>query len=170
MSVDYIYARSNRAALNYVKAAQEESERYAVLPKPEILSRGDGGEGTISLVRESPDESNWPSALPVAELPEPPSDENDEEANFRWGEAIDALQEAHGEQGFSEWLRSLAPYLKEPFIVQAASFDSAGNFYFAMEWTIRPGGKEVEVKKIEMLKTSGDEGDPENEEPASPSL
>jgi hypothetical protein len=186
MPVYYISVNSNIATLSDESAATEASKIRTIRPEPKILSHGESG-GTISLVRVRPDEAYWPSALMEDDLPEMPepavsSVENDEaevdeelaedlatdkaldEALDLWNEWVDELHESKGQQGFIEWLLTIAPYLSTPFIIQAASFDSSGDFYFATEWTVRPAATEVEVKKIEMLENSQDEGPAEAEQ------
>lgn len=63
-------------------------------------------------------------------------------------EAEEMPHEARGQQGLADLLLALAPHLKSPLVLQAASFSSAGGFGEATEWTVRPGTTEVEVKEI----------------------
>lgn len=96
---------------------------------------------------ELPDVLEWPSAVYADEMPSPYEFDDDDLLE-------DAELEVHedkGEQGFIDLLVALAPYLDEPLIIQAAEFNTAGEFYRAAEWTVRPGATAVESKEIVAL-------------------
>jgi hypothetical protein len=174
--VYYTFVRSNTSTLNDVNAVVNASNEYTIQPEPEILALDDGSSGSIRLVRESPRIANWPSALKEANLPEPAvsstaddkEEQGDEEALIEealaaWEQHVNELRASYGEQGFSEWLLALAPFLTTSFTIQAADFDNAGNFYRATQWVIKPGAKSVEVTKIERPEDTEDEGVTESE-------
>jgi len=52
-------------------------------------------------------------------------------------EAAEALNE-HGEEGFADFLRELAPYLETPLTVIAFHIDK-DEFFGATQWEVKPG-------------------------------
>jgi len=98
--------------------------------------------GTSVLALEEYDDEAWgPSAVRADELP---SGADEDELD----EAEEKLHEERGQKGLNDLLLALAPYLNSPLVITEANFSSVGEFFLAMEWTIRPGATEVEIKKI----------------------
>ena len=139
MSVYYTSVSSNTATINNFEAVQAWCENYDVEPELDLVE-GESGSGTISLLPESPSDASWPSALRVEELPDV-SDFEDEDGDIDDDglfNAEDTLRDVHGRERYSEFLAGLAPFLTSSFIIQAASFDSSGEFFGALQWTARP--------------------------------
>jgi len=132
----------NRPTVNNPEAVHRILEQFHVRPELQVASGDEAGKSELTFVSHKEMEVEWPCAIRANELPvEPDSDE--------WDEAVEYLCEQCGQQGFADLLLALAPYLNSPLVLQAASFSSAGEFYRAKEWTVRPGATEVEVKEIE---------------------
>jgi len=104
----------------------------------QVVPANEVGTGVLAFLEDENMLVEWPSAVQADQLPAGADDE----------EQSDELHKELGQQGLTDLLLALAPYLKTPLIIQAASFASNGEFYDAKEWTVRPGATEVEVKEI----------------------
>jgi hypothetical protein len=83
-----------------------------------------------------PNDFDWPQAVKEELLDRPVPD----------ADAFVALVlDRHGDQGFVDLLRALAPYLASPLTVQAARRFGEGQPIHAREWHVKPGATEVEV-------------------------
>jgi len=134
----YIHVGMNRPTVNMPEAVQGILEQYDVRPALQVVPANEAGTGVLDF-REYVDMLvKWPSAVQADQLPAGADDE----------EQSDALHKERGQQGLNDLLLALAPYLKTPLIIQAATFSSGGEFDAAEEWTVRPGATEVEVKEI----------------------
>ena len=140
----YIHVGMNRPTVNTPEAVQGILEQYDVRPELQVVPANEADRGVLAFLDDENMLVDWPSAVPADPLPSEADYESDEE---RW-EAEDELHKERGQQGLTDLLLALAPYLKTPLIIQAASFASNGEFYDAKEWTVQPGATEVEVKEI----------------------
>jgi hypothetical protein len=123
-------------------AVRDVLRRYDTYPPLEVVYAP--GDTSGKLVRND-DEDNldqWPSAVPVDELPAYDVDDED------WLDALDELHEAQGQRGLTALLSNLAPYLSGPLTLQAAEVSSIGDFLRAKQWTVLPGSTAVEYREI----------------------
>src|SRR5262245_59020039 len=144
MPAFFIRVGMNRPTVNTPEAVQGILEQYDVRPELQVVPANEAGTGVLAFLEDENMLVDWPSAVRGADLPADADYGSDEE---RW-EAEDEWHKERGQQGHADLLLALAPYLKTPLIIQAASFASNGEFYDAKEWTVQPGATEVEVKEI----------------------
>ena len=134
----YIHVGMNRPTVNTPEAVQGILQHYDVRPALQVVTGNEAGTGVLAFLEDENMLVEGPSAVQASQLPAGADDE----------EQSDELHKELGQQGHADLLLALAPYLKTPLIIQAASFASNGEFYDAKEWTVRPGATEVEVKEI----------------------
>ncbi len=131
--------QSTAAKLSDAIGARQICDNYKFTFSIEIASDGENPAiGTLGISGK-----NWPAALPKEQVP-PEDKDSDDESRFN---ALAALYEQKGEQGFAALLGDLAPCLETPFTIQATEYDF-DEFHIAQEWIVQPGAKDVEIKKI----------------------
>jgi hypothetical protein len=135
----------NRPTVNTPEAVQEILEQYDLQLELQVVTGSEAGTGVLAFEEDA--YAGWPSAVRVDELPDV-SGEDKDERDDEWYEACHKLHVERGQQGLTDMLLALAPHLSSPLVVQVATFDPAGSFGAAKEWTVRPGATEVEVKEI----------------------
>jgi hypothetical protein len=139
----YTYVAINDPKINAPAAVSNALEPFDLCRlRLEIAETGDGAK--LKMEDDfDPEDADWPSVVRTAELP----DQDDAFAS----DDESRLHDERGQQGLMDLLLALAPYLAEPLILQAASFDSTGEFYSTAEWTVQPGTTSVEFKEIAAL-------------------
>src|SRR4029077_21049542 len=131
--------RSAAGKLNDAIRAGQTCAKYRYTFSLEI--RADGENPATGTLRISG--RNWPAALKKEQIPEDGKD-SDDESRFN---ALAALYEQKGEQGFVALLLDLAPCLETPLTIQAIEYDF-DEFHIAREWIIQPGARAVETRTM----------------------
>jgi hypothetical protein len=151
MSVYVVRVGMNRPTVHAPESVQGILEQYDVRPELQVVTGDKAGTGVLAFKENKPDWVDWPSAVRGDELPylEDEAVYKDEDDEQRaWNEAYELLHEERGQEGLTNLLLELAPYLGSPLVIQAATWGSYGDFSKAREWTVQPGAKEIEVKEI----------------------
>jgi hypothetical protein len=143
----HVHVAMTRTEVTDPAAVRDLLRRYDTCPYLDVIA-APGDLGTLVLDTDEDGLDEWPSAVPVADLPPDDDDDDDDENTGAWFEALWKLHEDKGEQGLNDLLLDLAPYLAGPLTLQAANFSSTGEFGAAQEWTIRPGATAVGCRKI----------------------
>ena len=134
----------NRPTVKSPEAVRGILERYDVRPELQVVAGSGAGTGALAFVKYEDMLVRWPSAVPADEMPAWDDNEPDD---VQW-EAEYEVHDERGEQGLTDLLLALAPYLTSALVLQAAFWESDGSYFTAREWTVKPGGTEVEVKDI----------------------
>ncbi len=134
----YNKVTSKKANVKNVKALRKAIAKFHSWLTIEVVAEGKSGAGTLSVH----DDDGKATAVRFDELAalDASKDKN--------GLAVYELHEEVGENGFSDLLLEMAPFLTSSLTVQSAEFSTEGEFTVAKEWTIQPAATSVEFKKI----------------------
>jgi hypothetical protein len=115
MSVSSIRVGMNRPTVNTPEAVQGILRRYDLQPELQVVTGSETGTDVLAFQEQEHSWVEWPSAVRVAELPVG-SDVDEDEGS----EAYDKRHEERGQQGLTDMLLALAPYLHSPLVIQVA--------------------------------------------------
>lgn len=149
MPLPRIQVGINRPTINMPEAVQGILGQYDVRPYFQVVTEKEVAMNVLTFWESELLCAEWPSAVHVYEFPTEIYDpEESEEEYEKQLEVVDNLHEERGQQGLTDLLLALAPYLNTSLTIQAVILDSDGTFVTAKEWTVRPGATEIQVKEI----------------------